>query len=66
LVEISVEERQEVSELISRRSQLRSEKNYEEADKMRTRLQEKYSVELMDRADGTFWKKIEKCTGDFG
>jgi cysteinyl-tRNA synthetase len=66
LVEISVEERQEVNELISRRSQLRSEKNYEEADKMRTRLQEKYSVELMDRADGTFWKKIEKCTLDFG
>jgi cysteinyl-tRNA synthetase len=60
LVEISDEERREVDEMISRRNHLRSERKYKESDEIRTNLMEKYAVELMDRADGAFWKKIEK------
>ncbi|MGA9935664.1 MAG: DALR domain-containing protein, partial [Nitrososphaeraceae archaeon] len=62
LIEISDEEVQEVTDLISKRDQLRAERKYKESDEIRTTLFEKYSVELMDRAGGSFWKKIEKCS----
>lgn len=62
LIEISDEEVQEVTDMISKRDQLRAERKYEESDKIRTTLFEKYSVELMDRTGGSFWKKIEKCS----
>jgi len=48
--------------MISERDQLRAERKYKESDEIRTTLFEKYSVELMDRAGGSFWKKIEKCS----
>ncbi|MGH9952206.1 MAG: DALR domain-containing protein, partial [Nitrososphaeraceae archaeon] len=60
LIEISDEEVQEVTDMISKRDQLRAELKYRESDEIRATLFEKYSVELMDRAGGSFWKKIEK------
>jgi cysteinyl-tRNA synthetase len=62
LIEISGEEVQEVTDMISKRDQLRAERKYKESDEIRTTLFEKYSVELLDRAGGSFWKKIEKCS----
>jgi cysteinyl-tRNA synthetase len=62
LIEISGEEVQEVTDMISKRDRLRAERKYKESDEIRTTLFEKYSVELLDRAGGSFWKKIEKCS----
>ena len=60
LVDISEDEVKEVSAMIVRRDNLRAEHKYGESDEIRTTLLEKYSVELMDRAAGSFWKKVEK------
>jgi cysteinyl-tRNA synthetase len=61
LVDISDDEVQEVSAMIVRRDHLRAEQKYRESDAIRATLMEKYSVELMDGAGGSFWKKVEKC-----
>ena len=60
LVDISEDEVKEVSAMIVRRDNLRAEHKYRESDEIRTTLLEKYSVELTDRAGGSFWKKVEK------
>jgi len=60
LVDISEDEVRKVSAMIVRRDNLRAEQKYTESDEIRTTLLEKYSVELMDRAGGSFWKKVEK------
>jgi cysteinyl-tRNA synthetase len=62
LVDISDDERRQVDLLISERNRLRSERRYKESDKIRAILMEKHSLELMDRANGTFWKKIERTS----
>ena len=62
LVDISKDEIEEVNAMISRRDILRAEQKYRESDEIRTMLLEKYSVELADRAGGSFWKKVEKYT----
>lgn len=61
LVDISDDEVQKVSAMIVRRDHLRTEQKYRESDEIRATLMEKYSVELMDRVGGSFWKKVEKC-----
>ncbi len=61
LVDISDDEAKEVGAMIARRDHLRAEQKYKESDVIRTTLLKKYSVELADRAGGSFWKKIEKC-----
>lgn len=60
LVGISDDEFNEVSAMIVRREHFRAERKYSESDDLRSRLMQKYSVEIMDRAGGTFWKKIER------
>ncbi len=57
---ISDNEVKEVSAVIARRDRLRAEQKYKESDELRATLLEKYSVELTDRAGGSFWKKVEK------
>jgi cysteinyl-tRNA synthetase len=61
LVDISDDEAKEVGALIARRDRLRAEERYKESDEIRTTLLKKYSVEMADRAGGSFWKKVEKC-----
>jgi cysteinyl-tRNA synthetase len=60
LVDISDDEAKEVGALIARRDRLRAEERYKESDEIRTTLLKKYSVEMADRAGGSFWKKVEK------
>jgi cysteinyl-tRNA synthetase len=60
LVDISEDEVKEVTAMIVRRNNLRTEQKYTESDEIRTALLEKYSIELTDRAGGSFWKKVEK------
>src|SRR5918996_162740 len=60
LVDISEDEVKEVTAMIVRRNNLRTEQKYSESDEIRTALLEKYSIELTDRAGGSFWKKVEK------
>ena len=60
LADISDDDAQLVSAMIARRDHLRAKQNYRESDEIRATLLEKFSVELMDRAEGSFWKKIEK------
>jgi cysteinyl-tRNA synthetase len=60
LADISDDDAQLVSAMIVRRDHLRAKQKYRESDDIRATLLEKYSVELMDRAEGSFWKKIEK------
>lgn len=62
LVDISDEEILEVRSMVVRREHLRAERKYDESDKLRTALVQKYSVELMDRAARTFWKKVERSS----
>lgn len=60
LVDISDAEVREVNAMIVRREHLRAEHKYKESDEVRARLVRKYSIEVMDRARGTFWKKVER------
>ncbi|HZD35162.1 MAG TPA: cysteine--tRNA ligase [Nitrososphaeraceae archaeon] len=62
LVDISDDEIREVNAMIVRREHLRAERKYNESDKVRATLMQEYSVELMDRAEGTFWKKVERSS----
>lgn len=49
----------EVFELIKERERLRKEGKFEEADKIRDFLREKYKIALEDTEFGTIWKKVE-------
>jgi len=46
--------------MISIRNELRSKKKFIEADEIRKKLSELYSVEIIDHKDRTIWKKTEK------
>jgi cysteinyl-tRNA synthetase len=49
----------EISALIAERQRLRAERQYDKADKIRTRLLEK-GIQLYDTNEGVKWKKIEQ------
>jgi cysteinyl-tRNA synthetase len=57
--EITENEKQEINELIRNREKVRKEKKFEEADKIRDRLNE-IGVELIDHKERTIWMKKEK------
>jgi len=57
--EITVEQKQEVDELIKSREQFRKEKQFEKADQIRDKLNE-MNVELIDHKQRTIWMKKEK------
>jgi cysteinyl-tRNA synthetase len=59
LIHITDDEVKVVGAMIARRDHLRAEQKYRESDEIRTTLLKKYSVELTDRAGGSFWKKVE-------
>ncbi|MEM0367566.1 MAG: DALR domain-containing protein, partial [Candidatus Nitrosocaldus sp.] len=55
--EVSMEERARIEEMVKRRSMLRAEKRYREADEIREMLRAE-GIELVDHKDRTVWKKL--------
>jgi len=60
LVEPAETEKKQIEIMISIRNELRSKKKFIEADEIRKKLSELYSVEIIDHKDRTIWKKTEK------
>jgi cysteinyl-tRNA synthetase len=60
LVEPTETEKKQIEMMISIRDELRSKKKFTEADEIRKKLSELYSVEIMDHKHRTIWKKTEK------
>ena len=58
-VEPTETEKKQIEIMISIRNELRSKKKFTEADEIRKKLSELYSVEIMDYKDRTIWKKTE-------
>ena len=56
---ISEEEKEEIQKLIEKRNSFRKIKNYEESDKIRKKLLNRFDIELMDHNGFTVWKKIK-------
>ena len=54
---ISQEEKDEIQKLIEKRNKFRNNKNYEESDKIRRELLNKFDIELIDHRWFTVWKK---------
>jgi len=57
------EEKQEVDNLIANREQFRKEKQFEEADKIRDKLNE-MNIELIDHKERTIWMKKENIKAE--
>ena len=60
---ITLEQKQEIDNLITNREQLRKEKKFQEADKIRDRLNE-MNIELIDHKGKTIWIRKEKIKAD--
>jgi len=58
---ITEEEKQEIDNLILNREQLRKQKQFEEADKIRDKLNE-MNIELIDHKEKTIWMKKSRIT----
>ena len=56
-------EKQEIEDMISSREQFRKEKRFEDADKIRDKLNEK-NIELIDHKGRTIWIKKEIINGE--
>jgi len=61
--EITEKEKQEIDELIKDREEARKEKKYDEADKIRDKLNE-MNIELIDHRDKTIWMRKEKIKAE--
>jgi len=61
--EMTEDEKQKIDNLIVSREQLRKEKQFEEADKIRDKLNE-MSVELIDHKENTIWMKKENIKAE--
>ncbi len=61
--EISENEKNEIDELIKNREKARIEKKYEEADKIRDKLNE-MNIELIDHKEKTIWMRKEKIKAE--
>ena len=57
------EEEEEIDKMILDRERLRKEKNFEDADRIRYRLNEK-NIELIDHKGRTVWMKKEKIRSE--
>ena len=60
---ISREEKEKIDSLIIKREELRKEKQFEEADKIRDKINE-MNVELIDHKGKTIWVRKEKIKGE--
>jgi cysteinyl-tRNA synthetase len=61
--EMTENEKQEIDNLISSREKFRKEKQFEEADKIRDKLNE-MNIELIDHKGKTIWMKKEQIKND--
>lgn len=61
--EMTESEKQEIDDLISSREKFRKEKQFEEADKIRDKLNE-MNIELIDHKGKTIWMKKEQIKND--
>jgi cysteinyl-tRNA synthetase len=61
---ITDEEKQTVSDLLRKRDELRAQKQYQEADKIRAKISE-MNIVLLDHKNKTVWMKKEKIRADF-
>ena len=57
------ERKQEIDNLILNREQMRKEKQFVEADKIRDKLNE-MNIELIDHKEKTIWMKKEKIKSE--
>ena len=60
---ITLDKKQEIDNFITTREQLRKEKKFQEADKIRDKLNE-MNIELIDHRGKTIWMKKEKIRAD--
>jgi len=60
---ITLEQKREIDNLITNREQLRKEKKFQEADKIRDKLNE-MNIELIDHKGKTIWMRKEKIKAD--
>ena len=60
---ITLEQKREIDNLITDREQLRKEKKFQEADKIRDKLNE-MNIELIDHKGKTIWMRKEKIKAD--
>lgn len=60
---ITLEQKQEIDNLITNREQLRKEKKFQEADKIRDKLNE-MNIELIDHKGKTIWMRKEKIKAE--
>ena len=60
---ITLEQKQEIDNLIINREQLRKEKKFQEADKIRDKLSE-MNIELIDHKGKTIWMRKERIKAD--
>lgn len=61
--EITEDEKQKIDELIINREQFRKEKQFEDADKIRDKLNE-MNIELIDHKEKTIWMRKEKIKAE--
>ena len=61
--EMTENEKKEIDNMILNREQFRKEKRFEDADKIRGKLNEK-NIELIDHKGKTIWMKKEKINGE--
>jgi len=61
--EMTEDEKQKIDDLIASREQLRVEKQFEEADKIRNKLNE-MNIELIDHKENTIWMKKENIKAE--
>ncbi|MGH9981318.1 MAG: cysteine--tRNA ligase [Nitrososphaeraceae archaeon] len=60
VLELSNEDKNEVKNQIILRNKFRKNKDFEESDKIRMKLKQKYGIELIDHKNyRTIWKKVE-------
>jgi cysteinyl-tRNA synthetase len=61
IIEPSEDEVKQITKMIDKRNKFRLEKNFKDADVIRTNLKEELNVELIDHKNNrTIWKKSEK------
>jgi cysteinyl-tRNA synthetase len=61
--DITEDEKQKIDELITSREQFRKEKQFEDADKIRDKLNE-MNIELIDHKEKTIWMRKEKIKAE--
>ncbi len=61
--DITENEKQEIDELVKNREQFRKEKQFEDADKIRDKLNE-MNIELIDHKEKTIWMRKEKIKAE--